>query len=188
MDHILRRYTDEATARLPQPRWGVVQSVDAARAAVRVLIQPEGVLSGWLPVAMAAASSGWGVFVLPAAGDMVPVLPDAGSPAGMVVGSAHNDLRRPPTAPMALNAAASAPDAGTIVIKGQGGASVVLPSGGGIVLNGNVVVNGTLTVSGDIYDDSALHGALSTLRNAYDTHTHADAQGGNTGGPSVVLP
>ena len=34
-----------------QPRFGLVTSVDTSRMAARVTLQPEGVLSGWLPIA-----------------------------------------------------------------------------------------------------------------------------------------
>ena len=36
-----------------QPRLAVVQSVDPASFTVRVTVQPEGVLTGWLPVTSA---------------------------------------------------------------------------------------------------------------------------------------
>ena len=49
-----------------QPRFGLVASVDPQRYAVRVSLQPEGVLSGWLPVLSQWVGAGWGIACLPA--------------------------------------------------------------------------------------------------------------------------
>ena len=43
-----------------QPRFGTVTSVDPTTATARVKLQPEGVLSGWLPVLSPWVGSGLG--------------------------------------------------------------------------------------------------------------------------------
>ncbi len=43
-----------------QPRFGIVTSVDPSSATARVQLQPEGVLTGWLPVLSAWVGAGWG--------------------------------------------------------------------------------------------------------------------------------
>ena len=68
------------------------------------------------------------------------------------------------------------------------GIAVVTPNA--ITLNGNNVTLdsvGNLTVIGDIKDQSGAHGTLAAFRAAYDTHTHSDPQGGNTGLPSNIV-
>ena len=43
------------------PRFGIVSSVDPASATARVTLQPEGVLTGWLPLLTPWTGSGWGL-------------------------------------------------------------------------------------------------------------------------------
>ena len=60
LTNAIRQQAAAIVAQMGQPRWGVVQSVDPSRPAAKVLIQPEGVLSGWLPIATTAAAGGRG--------------------------------------------------------------------------------------------------------------------------------
>ena len=57
-----------------QARFGLVASVDGARYAARVRLQPEDVLSGWLPVLSPWVGAGWGLVALPAPGGQVRVV------------------------------------------------------------------------------------------------------------------
>ena len=43
-----------------QSRFAIVSSVDPSAYAARVLLQPEAVLSGWLPILSPWVGSGWG--------------------------------------------------------------------------------------------------------------------------------
>ena len=54
-----------------QPRFAVVTSVDPTRPAVRVALQPEGVITGWLPVLSPWIGAGWGMSCPPSPGDQV---------------------------------------------------------------------------------------------------------------------
>ncbi len=83
-----------------QPRFATVASVDPARYAARVTLQPEGVLTGWLPILSPWVGAGWGVVCPPSPGDQVLVLPQEGDGEhGVVCGGAFSDLARPPAAP-----------------------------------------------------------------------------------------
>ena len=110
-----------------QARFGTVTSVDPSRPAARVSLQPEGVVTGWLPVLSPWVGNGWGLACSPATGDQVLVIPQEGdSEHGVIVGRAWSDQARTPAAPV-----------------------------------------------GEIW-----------LRQHYDAHTHADAQGGTVGSAS----
>src|SRR4051794_35105765 len=61
-----------------QPRFGIVSSFDPAAYTVRVLLQPENVLSGWLPVLSQWVGAGWGLVAPPSPGDQVIVLTQEG--------------------------------------------------------------------------------------------------------------
>jgi phage baseplate assembly protein gpV len=137
-----------------QPRFGLVTSVDPQRYAARVALQPEGVITGWLPIATPWVGSGWGLVCPPAPGDQVLVLPQEGNAEhGVIVGLSFSDRARPPQ---------NAP-AGEFWLVHRSGTSLKLAN------DGTVRINGDLHVAGDVYDSA---GSLSRLRGHYDQHTH----------------
>ena len=81
-----------------QPRFGTVSSFDPNTYAARVLLQPEGVLSGWLPVLSAWVGAGWGIACPPSVGDQVLVLAQEGhAESGVIIGGAYSEKMRPPS-------------------------------------------------------------------------------------------
>jgi phage baseplate assembly protein gpV len=166
-----------------QPRFALVASVDPARYAARVTLQPEGVLTGWLPVLSSWIGNGWGMTCLPSPGDQVFVLPQEGNAEhGVVVGSSFSDAARPPGA---------AP--GEFWLLHRSGTSVRLTNdgivhitgpveiAGNVQIAGNLLVQGQIQSTGDMLDS---HRALSQLRAHYNMHTHQDPQGGTTSVPN----
>jgi phage baseplate assembly protein gpV len=136
-----------------QARFGLVASVDPAAATARVTLQPEGVLTGWLPVLSPWIGAGWGMSCPPSPGDQVLVLAQEGDAEhGVIVGRAFSDARPAPAAP-----------AGELWLVHQSGSFIKL------VADGTVRVQGDLHVNGDVYDRS---GSLDRLRRHYDVHTH----------------
>ena len=51
-----------------QVRCGTVQSVDPSTYCAKVTLQPEGVLTGWLPIAATWVGAGWGLVAPPSPG------------------------------------------------------------------------------------------------------------------------
>lgn len=148
-----------------QPRFGVVTSVDPTRPAARVSLQPEGVITGWLPLLSPWVGAGWGMASPPNIGDQVLVLPQEGeSDHGVIVGRAWSDQARTPAAPV-----------GELWMVHQSGSFIKLAN------DGTIQMQGDLHVNGDVYDGV---GSLNRLRQHYDEHTHADPQGGNTSKPT----
>lgn len=150
-----------------QPRFGVVTSVDSLTATARVTLQPEGVLSGWLPILSPWVGAGWGMVCAPMPGDQVMVLAQEGcAEHGVIVGAAFSNAQLPPAAPL-----------GELWLVHSSGSFIKLQNDGTIQIQGDVHVNG------DIYDRQ---GALSGLRNTYNIHTHIDSRGGDTAAPSPM--
>lgn len=159
---------DAATGR---PRFGVVTSVDPARGTARVCLQPEGVLTGWLPVLAPAVGAGWGMWCPPSPGDQVLVLPQEGDAEhGVVAGRAWSEAARPP-----LDASGAAAPAGELWLVHRSGSFLKLCN------DGTVQVQGDLHVAGDVFDR---HGSLAALRGHFNAHRHPDPQGGTTGAAS----
>lgn len=161
----LKLYAGRMDARLAQPRFGIVTSIDAERFTARVIIQPEGVRSGWLPVLSQWIGAGWGMMCLPEPGDQVLVLPQEGAAEhGVIVGRAYSDERRPLAAP-----------AGEFWLVHKSGSFFKLTN------------DGSIRIKGDVHVDGEIHdrlGALGHLRARYNQHTHVDPHGGVTSTPS----
>ncbi len=152
--NVLKAQAASLDRALGQPRFGVVASVDPARYAARVSLQPESVLTGWLPVLSSWTGAGWGAVCLPAPGDQVLVVPQEGDAEhGVIVGASYSDVARAPVAP-----------AGELWLVHGSGAALHLCN------DGTVRIAGDLHVLGDIYDQA---GSLARLRGHFDVHTHA---------------
>ncbi len=164
--HALKAHAELSSQTTAQPRFATITSYNAANATARVLLQPEGTLSGWLPVLSAWSGNGWGMVCPLAAGDQVVVIAQEGEAAhGIIVGRAFSSTSPPPQAP-------------------SGECWLVHPSGAAIKLqrDGTVAISGDLHVTGDIYDR---HGSLDHLRAAYNSHTHTTSGGAATSGPNL---
>jgi phage baseplate assembly protein V len=136
-----------------QIKFGTITSVNSSNATARVLIQPEGVLSGWLPVVSQWVGNGWGLACPPLPGQQVIVAPQEGDiEQGMIVGRLFSIKDVPPAAP-----------GGELWIVHQSGSFLKLCN------DGTIRIKGDLHVEGDIYDSQ---GSLSRLRTHYDAHTH----------------
>ena len=170
MDRLLNSLKAHSAAQdsaVGQPRFGVVSSVDAAAGTARVQLQPEGVLTGWLPVLSAWVGAGWGMSCPPSTGDQVLVLPQEGSAEhGMIVARSWSRGSAPPPAPV-----------GEFWLTHKSGSFVRLLN------DGTVSVRGDLHVDGDVYDR---HGSLAQLRTHYNQHRHPDPQGGTTAPPDTI--
>ena len=167
MDSLLNALKAGAAAQdsaVGQPRFGLVSSVDTARGIVRVTLQPEGMLTGWLPLATAWVGPGWGLACPPAPGDQVLVLPEGGAgQPGAVIARTWSTQAPPPAAPV-----------GEFWLVHRSGSFLKLSN------DGTVQINGDLHVAGDVYDRK---GSLDRLRTHYDSHVHP-APNGKTGLPN----
>ena len=145
-----------------QNRLGIVTSVNPERATARVVIQPDGVLSGWMPVLSAWIGNGWGMVSLPQPGDQVLIAPLEGDiEQGVILGGCFSNAQKPPQVSL-----------GELWLVHKSGSFLKLSN------DGTVHIGGDLRVSGDVYDR---HGALSHLRSTYNAHTHPIGANANTG-------
>ncbi len=165
MDRLLnaiKRHAAAQDAAAGQARFGVVSAVDPAAGTARVMLQPEGVESGWLPVLSPWVGPGWGVSCPPSPGDQVLVLPQEGDAEHGVI------------AARAWSGQAPATPVGELWLTHRSGSFVRLLN------DGTVSVRGDLHVAGEVFDK---HGSLDSLRRHYNQHQHADPQGGTTDVP-----
>ena len=167
-----------------QVRCGTVQSVDPATYCVKVTLQPEGVLSGWLPIAASWVGAGWGMVAPPSPGQQVVVLAQEGqADHGIVLGGLFSLSAQPPPAP-----------SGELWLVHQTGSYFKLHNDGSIEgkatvwnLTGTIALTGSLVASGDISDQDGTRGTLAHLRIIYDEHVHPDVQNG-PGSTGLPIP
>jgi hypothetical protein len=144
---------------LGQPRFATVTSVDPSRPAVRVTIQPEGIVSGWLPVLSPWVGAGWGMSCPPSPGDQVLILAQEGhAEHGVVIGRAWSDQARTPQAP-----------SGELWLTHQSGTFLKLTADGTIQAHGDLHLTGNIFATGNVSDGT---GSLARLRQHYDAHVH----------------
>lgn len=123
---------------------GTVTSYDPNTYSAKVMLQPEGTETGWLPVTSAWVGNGWGLFCPPTSGDMVEVqFQENGQSAGFIVGRFYNDSERPLPVP-----------SGEFWVVHQGGAFIKLTDDGKMLINSQVEIDVTtaalnITVSGN---------------------------------------
>lgn len=100
MLNAMRLQAVQAMGERASPRLGTVQSYDPGNYAVRVSIQPEGNLTGWIPLLSPWVGNGWGMFCTPSVGDMVEVqYQEADHDAAMCCMRLFNDQNRPLNVP-----------------------------------------------------------------------------------------
>lgn len=186
---------DHASVRL-----GKVDSYDAVNYSAKVRLQPEDVITGWLPVTSQWVGNGWGMFAPPSIGELVEVHFQEGSiDAGIVNLRFFNDIARPlpvPSGEFWLQHKSGAffklTNAGAATFSDAHGASVTLNGDGTITSSasqwnhtGNVTVTGNVVASGDISDHTTK--SMAAMRSTYNAHTHTDPQGGSVGTPSAGM-
>ena len=169
MDDFLNRVKAHAAAMgqgQGQPRLGIVSSVDAATYTARVLLQPEGVLSGWLPILSPWIGAGWGMACPPGIGDQVMVLPQEGEAEhGVIIGRLWSQTQVTPGTPV-----------GELWLVHGSGSFLKLHQDGTVEgnaarwnLTGDLHVTGQVVASGDV-----LAGSIS-LQN----HVHGGVMSGS---------
>lgn len=184
MMNAMRLQAQRAMSGLESSRVGLITSYEPATFAVKVMLQPEGIPSGWLPLCSPWIGNGWGMFCAPSIGDMVAVHFFGGDlEAGFVEGRLFNDADRALPVPsgefwlqhvtgsflkftsdgsVSVNAAANltATVAGNLVATIAGNltasAAAVAITAPTTTINGAVTINGATT----------LNGPLSQLANA----------------------
>ncbi len=191
------------SGQLAHTRIGTVSAYNPANYCAKVMIQPENVETGWLPVLSPWIGNGWGMFAPPTIGDLVEVQYQEGDfDAGMICLRFFNDADRPLSVP-----------SGEFWLVHQSGSSLKFHNDGTVQLisigtltssapqwnhTGPVNITGTLHTTGDITTDTNVTATLNIadqagaktmagMRTAYNSHTHTDPQGGTVGSPSAGM-
>ena len=157
--NLIRREVAAAMTLRGRTRIGVVDSYDPANHAVKVRLQPENVLTGWIPVATLRSGSGAGVYFAPNINDQVLVEPTDGDSDGAICTLRLYSVVDPP-----LNVPAGQmliqDDAGSLIRFDNAGNLTVAAAAGNLSLaasEGDISITAegdlTVTVDGDLSAD-----------------------------------
>ncbi|MFC3111407.1 phage baseplate assembly protein V [Undibacterium arcticum] len=171
MLNAMRMQAVQAMGERASTRLGTVQSYDPGNYAVRVALQPEGNLTGWIPLLSPWVGNGWGMFCPPTIGDLVEVqFQEADHDAPMSCMRFYNDKNRPLSVPsgefwlvhksgaffkLLNNGSGTFSDGhgATVTLNGDGtisSAATQWNHTGPQHITGNVVITGTQQVTGQI--------------------------------------
>lgn len=151
--NVLQQHADNGRASMPVGRWGTVTSGDTNRMTVKVSLQPEGLLTGWLPLASSVVGGGWGLVHVPPVGTQVFCMPDAGDDNSyVVVGATWSTGARPPAGVLqgelwlvhSTGSKIKLTNDGKITIADQSGCSLEFQNNGTALLTGALHVTGTV--------------------------------------------
>ena len=157
-------------------RIGKITSYDPQTYAVKVMLLPDNVETGWVPMSAPFIGNGFGIAVGPSIGDMVIVdYHEGDQDSPFVVNRIYSKKTKAPVA-----------QSGEIVIQHQSGALIKIDQTGAmtITVNGqpltvtapNININGDVTISGalDVNGGHVNHGGTNIGNN----HVHGGVQSG----------
>ena len=174
----VRRAAREAVRDRAPTRHGTISSYDPNTHGVRVELQPDGTLTGWLPLKAVWIGNGWGMFAAPSIGDAVEVdFQEADGGVGSVGHRFFNDEDRPLSVP-----------SGEFWLVHQSGAFLKLTNDGAITLSDGQ--GATLSMKGGVITSTASswnHSGPITVTNgdikadgiSLKTHKHGGVQAGS---------
>ena len=213
MLNAMRLQAHRAMSEQANTRVGLITSYDPSNFSVRVNLQPEGFLTGWLPLCSPWIGNGWGMFAAPSVGDMVAVHFFGGDlEAGFVEGRLFNDIDRP--LPVPASEFWLAHKSGSFLkftndgnVSVHSNADLVATVGGNMTatitgnltataaaatinapttINGNTTITGNLSATGTITAPNVV-GTINVTFGGKSgvAHLHSGVQGGtsNTGAP-----
>jgi phage baseplate assembly protein V len=170
-------------------RVGIVQSQDVANCRVRVTFPDRNQMqSWWLPIIRQGTQNDKDYWI-PDLGEQVVCLMDEHDEDGAVVGSIFSSADSTPSGATADTRILSPKDGAIFSYnRSTHTLTITIPSNGTLNLTvngGNVNLsapNGDITLVTSSHNDS-----VNGIINTYNSHTHPDPQGGNTGAPNQTM-
>jgi phage baseplate assembly protein V len=191
----VRLQVQRAMSSIVTSRPGSIKSFDPNTMTAVVELQPDGDLTGWLPVASAWIGNGWGMFAPPNIDDLVDVVFINGDiNAGVIEGRFYNQQNKPLAVQSGefwlvheSGAFFKLLNSGALTISDGQGATVTLDGSGNIASKGAWTHNGTMHITDNVQVDKTLTANTDVVGGgkSLKTHVHSGVQtgGGNSGPP-----
>lgn len=164
----LLMHTDAAANMRGTLRRGTVSSFDPTRMAVKCLLQPDEIETGWCPVLAQWVGNGWGIVSPPSEGEQVALMPEEGDSNNLVViGRYFSNVAQPPQA-----------TPGDLWLIHQSGCFIKLLAGGDIASKGAWSHDGTFDATGEITAKSGTAASVTVTGHTHDqpADTHGDTE------------
>ncbi|UQV43454.1 hypothetical protein KIV45_15920 [Janthinobacterium lividum] len=208
MLNAMRQQAQAALGDVALPSTGIVRSYDPVKYAVRLELQPQGNMTGWIPLLTPWVGNGWGMFCPPTIGDLVEVTFLNGDINSGVAGlRAFNDQDLPLPVPSgefwlvhAAGALLKLNNDGKVLINSQieidATAPTVQITAAGAVNIVAATASVTATTSASVTAPSITLGAAAQTLKSFITdafislfngHTHNDPHGGVSGAPNQPM-
>jgi uncharacterized protein involved in type VI secretion and phage assembly len=197
IQNMMRGEGQRAAAAKAPARRGTISAYDPNNYAAKVIIQPEGFETGFLPIASPYVGNGFGLFFGPGIGDEVDVhFQEGGRNAAYISLRFFGNRARPLSVPSgevwlvtSSGSKAKFTNDGKVTLSDPIGSTLTLNADGTATLVANLTIVGNLIVSEDISDWNGDNGSVQNLRDTYDIHTHGGVQGGaaDTAVPNQTL-
>lgn len=152
----VKRHVAAMIGQQGQTRIGTIVSVNADTYQARVMLQPENVQSGWLPVAAAMVGGGWGIVSPPTVGEQVVIEPQEGDAEhGIITGRVFSTKQQPPKTYTDQYDQGSTTSAqpGEFAIVNSDGTTFIRVVGGKVLIHGDLYVDGIIRATKDIKSD-----------------------------------
>ena len=138
-------------------RQGTISGYDPSTYSVKVIIQPDGILTGWIPLKSVWIGNGWGLFCPPSIGDAVEIdYQEADGFGGSVGLRFFNDQDRPLPCPSGefwlvhkSGASFKSTNDGKLTLTDPSGTVLNLTNDGNVTITGNLKVSGNTTINGN---------------------------------------
>ena len=176
------------------PKIGTISGYDPVKQAVKVLLQPEGNETGWIPLGSLWVGPGWGLVCAPNIGSQVEVtFVDGNDESGSANLRFFSNVEQGPAAPGGefwlvhkLTGSLKLTNDGKVTVNDGHGATLVMNGDGTISITATqTTINGPLHVTGNVQVDQTLTANTDVVGGgkSLKTHIHTDPQGGDTGAP-----
>lgn len=180
MMNIVRGESQRGAGTKSLPRRGTISAYDPNNYAAKVIIQPEGFETGFLPIGAIMVGNGFGIFCAPSIGDEVDVhFQEGGKNAAYISLRFFGNKARPLTVPSqefwivhSSGSMAKFTNDGKVTLTDEIGSFLSLNADGTATLNADLTINGRLIVTEDISDLNNTVGTMQDIRDTYDEHTH----------------
>lgn len=175
----MRRAAGEQAQERASTRHGTITSYDPDNYAIKVTLQPDDVLTGWIPLKAVWIGNGWGMFAAPSIGDAIEIdFQEADGGVGSAGWRFFNDSERPMSVPAGefwlvhkKGQSVKLTNDGALTIDDGQGASAKLNGDGTITSaattwnhTGNFNLDGDMAVTGDTNVDGDVVAGTVSLR------------------------
>ena len=166
----MRRQAARERANHATTRLGVISSYNSADHTVKVVLQPDGTETGWMPLGTLWSGNGWGMYCAPVGGEQVEVeFQEDGHEVPVCVARFYDDAHRPLNVP-----------GGEFWLVHQSGAYLKLTN------DGKVLMNAASEIDIGNAGSALMTLATSAIMAIFNEHTHP-VSGDVTGAPTQQL-